>query len=254
MNIDQEKWLEARDLREFNQAIESAEKYYHDWKSTIYWGPVVREIARHTDGFGPIAARESVLRFPDGSVCLSTKSDYIDSVRALYSVRRTGGTDADGNVCGRIQLIPNTLWRALRCFPRRGYDFPIPEEYLNRIGGEMSLLVGPDWMWNETLPGEYNLSNLSVRVRFWRMLPASERAGFEAALMAWEKSVCDDHALGPVQARLKPGTLSFAKREVDFRIDASGANQDVLNWLVLSILNFGVEKHPVTEVRFAETA
>ncbi len=222
--------------------------------SKIYWSPVLKEIARYTDEFGHLAARDSVLKFPDGSICISTPCDLMDEHKAFSSLQlQTGGVDKDGNGSGRIQLT-GTGWRAIKSFSVRMYLLYLPYGYLERIGGEMRLLVGPARMWDETLPGEYNLSNLFVRVRFWRMLPASERAGFEAALMVWEKSVCEDHALGSVQARLKPGTLSFAKREVDFRIDASGANQDVLNWLVLSILNFGVEKHPVTEVRFAETA
>ncbi len=226
--------------------------YFNGNNSEIYWSPVLKEIIHYSDEFGRLAARDSVFKFPDGSICISAPSDLMEAYKAISPLKRTGGTDADGNVCGRIQLIPHTGWRALKFFPERRYHFSVPLEYLERIGGEMSLLVVPTDLQDGPLPGENKLPNLSVKVRFWRALPASERTGFQAALVAWEKSVCEDHALGPVQARLKFGTLSFAKREVIFRIDASGANQDVLNWLVISIVNFGVEKHPVTEVRFAE--
>ena len=116
----------------------------------------------------------------------------------------------------------------------------------------MMLLVVPTEWQDKVLPGEHNLANLSVTARFWRTLPVSEQENLEAALVAWEKSVNVDRALGPLQVRLLPGTMSFAKREVNFRVDVSGASQDVLNWLVISIVNFGAEKHPVTEIRFAE--
>ncbi|MDA8377601.1 MAG: hypothetical protein M0Z50_11220 [Planctomycetia bacterium] len=227
---------------------------YLERTSEIYWSHALKDIICYSEEFGRVAARDSVLKFPDGSICVSRPSDLRDAFNAIHPPEpRTGGIAEDGNVCGRIRLT-GASWRSLESFPNREYGFAMPYEYLERIGGEMGLLVAPALGQPAPSPGEHNLANLSVAVRFWRMLPASERAGFEAALMAWEKSVCEDRALGPVQARLKPGTLTFAKREISFRIDASGANQDVLNWLVISIVNFGVEKHPVTEVRFAETA
>lgn len=248
-----EKWRRDREASRLEG--ERRLNTHSAWMSDIYWSAILKEIARYTDEFGRLAARDSVLKFPDGSICISKQSDFLDALALVQSPQlRTGGIDEDGNICGRVQLVPHTGWRALKSFPERRYLFPVPLGYLERIGGEMSLLVVPTDLQDGQLSGEDNIANLSVAVRFWRMLPASERPGFEAALMAWEKSVCEDRALGPVQARLKPGTLTFAKREINFRIDASGANQDVLNWLVISIVNFGVEKHPVTEVRFAETA
>lgn len=247
-----EYWRRAKEASRLE--AERRLREYLERTSEIYWSYVLKEIIRYSEEFGHLAARDSVLKFPDGSICLSTPSDLADAFRLIQSSElRTGGIDEDGNVCGRVQLT-GACWRSLRPFPSREYGFAMPYEYLERVGGEMGLLVAPVFGQPAPSPGEHNLGNLSVRVRFWRMLPASERPGFEAALMAWEKSVCEDRALGPVQARLKPGTLTFAKREINFRIDASGANQDVLNWLVISIVNFGVEKHPVTEVRFAETA
>lgn len=225
---------------------------YCNRTSQIYWSPALKEIIRYSDEFGRLAARDSVLRFPDGSVCVSAPSDVMDAFNLIHSSQlKPGGVDADGNVRGRIPLT-GSGWRSLRPFLLRKYCLWLPYEYLDRIGGEVGLLVVPTDMQGGQLLGENNLLNVSVNVRFWRMLPASERTGFEAALAAWEESLCQDHALGPVEARLQPGTLSFAKREASFRIDARGGNQDVLNWLVLSILNFGAEKHPVNEVRFAE--
>jgi hypothetical protein len=251
------EFLERMRLRKEASRLEAERRrnIHSTWMSDIYWSVVLRDIARYTDEFKRIAARDSVLKFPDGSICINVQSDFMDAFKLLQSpVLRTGGTDADGNVCGRISLIPHTAWRALKCFPVRYYSFSVPAEYLERIGGEMSLMIAPTDLQDRIEPGEHNPADLSVGVRFWRKLPASERPGFEAALAAWEKSLCEEHALGAAHARLKPGTLGFANRDVNFRIDASGGNQDVLNWLVISIVNFGVEKHPVAKVRFGELA
>ena len=77
--------------------------------SDIYWSPVLREIASYSDAFVEIAKRDSVLKFPDGSICINVQSDFMDAFNAFSPLR----------LSGRIRLIPHTVWRAPKSFPAR---------------------------------------------------------------------------------------------------------------------------------------
>jgi len=212
------------------------------WASIIIWWPIVQAVEGYGPEFGRIVARSSVLRFADGSVCLSTHDDMMDAWNVLQPHREDG----------RLRVRQNTVFRSLKCFTQRSYQLLTTAEYFERIGDENDFLVTPTDCGDTIEAGEYTPEHLWVRVRFWKTPLASVQPAFIAALEAWEKSVVVDRVPGGLSTHVGLASVRFLKRWVIFRIDASHATQDVLNWLILSILNFGATQQPVSEIRFGE--
>ena len=212
------------------------------WLSLIVWWPIVQAVEGYGPEFGRIVARNSVLQFPDGSVCLSTHEDLMDAWSVLQPHREDG----------RMRVRQNTMFRSLKCFTQRSYQLLTTAEYFERIGDENDFLVTPTHFGDTIEAGECTPEHLWVRVRFWKTPLASLQPAFIAALEAWEKSVAADRVMGSSSAHVDLASVRFLKRWASFRIDVSHATQDVLNWLILSILNFGSTRQPVSEIRFGE--
>jgi hypothetical protein len=208
-----------------------------DLDHLIVWWPIVQAM----DGVDPrweaLREKPGVQTFPDGSL-QANRAVWAAVDTILTEYRRAG-----------LGMETNTCWRSLACWRRSVFRLSITEAYFDSIGGEMGLLVNPAWLTppqdSELLPQE-----LPVRVRFWQRITTEQRLHFSATIVAWKRSVEAVGVFAEGPARLL-SDIRFGAKSAEFVLDMSLSGQSTLNWLTLSILNFGAKHAPVTVVAYA---
>jgi hypothetical protein len=136
--------------------------------------------------------------------------------------------------------------------PKRFYWIQYPPDYQDRLKTECSFFGGESTV-SSPAPGEFDLANLSVAVLFRGRVGKGVRRAFTDAVAAWGRAAAQGGAFEDGPVTLASTGVTFTGARAQFRIDASRSGQDTVNWLTLTILDFGYDVHPVTDVRFGHT-
>ncbi len=133
----------------------------------------------------------------------------------------------------------------------RFYYIQYPESYQRKLKSENSFFAGRGLV-RPPSPGVYELDRLVVTVGFRSRPSRATRLAFADAITAWAQAAGEHGAFddGPV-ALASPG-VSFNGVRAWFQLDAGRSGQDTLNWLALTVLDFGEDVHTTTEIRCGE--
>jgi hypothetical protein len=195
------------------------------YTSFLIWWPIIEVVEGYDDRFCEIIRRNSVRRYPDGTICLDTTKDFLDAENILRKLRESG-----------FYIYQNTGFRSLKPFGDREYTLWTTGQYFERLGSEQGLIIAPVSATIE--PGEKSIYRLNVQVKWWKRSPAENvRKRFSEALDNWADSISKQGIFGEGAAKLHAGSLSFKKSWASFFIDVSNSGQHTVNWLTLSILN-----------------
>ncbi len=180
-----------------------------------------------------------VRRFPDGAIELNYTRLKVGEYHPLVPFISPGRIEGAGG------------FRSLGPFQSTGRLFSIQylADYQDRLKSEVGFLAGKGSPVPIS-PDEFELESLSIHAYFLRRLNQSVRLDFTRAIAEWGNRVAIKGAFddGPIQLA-SPG-ITFSGVHAHFTIDASRSGQDTLNWLTLTILDFGYEVHVVTWVWF----
>lgn len=185
----------------------------------------VPDLASHLDEIKKIAQRHGY--FPDGSLfiegenCCERLADFryrlALGVAGVWQPKGFGGLKEFGGK---------------HCFVWYTND------YRDRLGEEDLQIRSPnEVVWPK--PPAYRVDDLLITVVFRRKPSMEVQLRFAECIGEWSQQVATQglHGEGPI--KLTTPQIEFRKKLAQFRIDASQSGQDTLNWLVLSVLNFG---------------
>jgi hypothetical protein len=193
-------------------------------------------LSGHLDEIRAISKRHGY--FPDGSLfiegenCLERLADFIYrhalGVAGVWQPKGFGGLKEFGGK---------------HCFVWYTND------YRDRLGEEDLQIRSPnEVIWPE--PPTYCLSDLLITVVF-RGKPSTEmQLRFAECIGAWSHHVSSQGFNGEGAIKLIASQIEYRKKVAQFRIDASQSGQDTLNWLVLTVLNFGYAFSLVSNIFF----
>ncbi|SIN91567.1 hypothetical protein SAMN05444166_1595 [Singulisphaera sp. GP187] len=98
------------------------------------------------------------------------------------------------------------------------------------------------------------VDRLRILVMFARRVVRDTRRAFARELLSWAESVADRGILGDGPAALAGDRVTFDGLGAEFHVDLSRSGSATLNWLILSILNFGRESRMVQGVAVGKKA
>jgi hypothetical protein len=212
-----------------------------DLPNTLIWTPIRHVVESIDPKFKEFLRKPSIRSFPDGTAYLEGDTDVLMMHNLLLPHKQAR----------RLRIRENTQFRSISVFPKTKYCLLITGEYFEQIGGEQDLIACPTSLGEPQL-GENHPEHLLVRVRFWGGLPKEARSPFYKAMIAWADSVGTQGIFGEGPAYLFPDSFLFNRRWASFSIDVSGAGQNTLNWLTLSILNFAAKGDYVSWIRYGD--
>ena len=147
--------------------------------------------------------------------------------------------------CGVCQ--PNG-YGSIDPFPNKAYRIYYTKDYSESLGDLVFVIAFPS-MWKcETK--DYRLENLMISVGFYKKPSDEAKSCFAACLSNWFQSVSEQGVFGEGPIKPVSTELEFRGRLAQFRIDVSRSGQDTLNWLLLTVLNFGYAVSAVTDFIF----
>lgn len=206
-------------------------------RSYLVWWPIVEVLEEYDPTVRDILSRRQVKCFPDRSVCLS-EAGQIQSFWDRLHLYCQGG----------LMLRENTLYRALGCFPYRSFQLLTTWDYFDRIGGEQDFLVIPTDFMPAIAPNELRPEELRCIVQFCHRPSKQIVHKLDDACQHWSVSTRDGSSFeGPGEFRAGSVRASGRAR-CSFTVDVSQSGQDSVNWLILSLLNFGATVSPISEI------
>jgi len=94
---------------------------------------------------------------------------------------------------------------------------------------------------------DYDLQNFLVTIGMSKKPSEEDSQKLTKLLAGWFESVSTQGLFGEGCIKSASREIVFRGRLAQFRVDASNSGQDTLNWLLLSVLNFGYSNIPVQE-------
>ena len=122
------------------------------------------------------------------------------------------------------------------------------EDYREILGEDDLRISFPDKGYPET---NYHLRDLAISVVFKRKCSEQVRQRFAQWIGEWEQQVVTKGISGEGPIRLASPGIGYQGRLAQLRVDVSQSGQATLNWLLLSVLDFGYSVSPVTNFVFA---
>jgi hypothetical protein len=144
------------------------------------------------------------------------------------------------------ELIAWTQFRSLPPFPKGLYQLIYTGEYYERAG-QRGFVVVPT-AYGPTSGGEDNLIDLCVSVGFRRRQNKESMRLFAEVVRSWSESASASGLFEEGPAFLAVPDMQFQGLRAQFRLDVSRSGQSTLNWLVLLVLDYGMEVNPVTSL------
>jgi hypothetical protein len=233
-----------------NETKTIAQKTY----CTLLIKPVLKIMEKHLsdfskflDGIKQDAERHGY--FPDGTLMVEGGDSFHRLWNAICASRRmengvptpnllAHGIWQPNGFVGLEKLQNESKYYAL--FYTRDYDESL---------GELGFFIGFPEMWKNTTK-DYDLKNLQISVVFKRKASLETRRRFMQCLANWYSLVSQKGIFGEGPIKLISREIEFRGRLAQFRIDVSTSGQDTLNWLLISVLNFGYEVSKVTDFIF----
>lgn len=196
----------------------------------------VPNLSAHLDEIRRISQRHGF--FPDGSLfiegedCLERLADFIYrhalGVAGVWQPKGFGGFKEFG---GKLCIVWYT------------------NDYRESLGEEDLQIRSPnEAVW--PIPPSYQLHDLLITVVFRRKPSKEVQIRFADCIRIWSQEVAIRGLNGEGAIKLVTSEIEFRKKLAQFRIDASRSGQDTLNWLVLSVLNFGYAVSLVSDFFF----
>jgi hypothetical protein len=178
---------------------------------------------------------QSVRTYPNGAVQI----EGVTAESELLTILR------QEEVLGK-ELIAWTQFRSLPPFPKGIYQLIYTGEYYERTG-QRGFVVVPT-AYGPTSGGEDNLIDLCVSVGFRRRQTNESMRLFADLVRSWSESASASGVFGEGPAFLAVPDVRFQGLRAQFRLDVSSSGQSTLNWLLLLVLDYGMEVDPVTRL------
>lgn len=203
--------------------------------------PALTRLVRQSDAYRKcveqiINGPEPAYRYPDGSLQIEGGG----AVQYFFATRLRGG-DMTG-----VEF--NTLFRSLAPFSMRQFRLWYEASYRKKLGRQ-DFLISPGVSFPES-PGEHELRELLVTVAFVRKPAPNVMRGFAEVVSQWSHSVASSGMFGEGPVTIPTPELAFQGSRAQFTIDASRSGQNTLNWLTLTVHNFGRLVATVAGVHF----
>ncbi len=179
------------------------------------------------------------LQFPDGSLCITEDCEKHIVFTELANVSNTLGYTA----CG------TTTFRSLAPFTPCQYTLFYDAKYSSKFGEEC-MVVTP-MPTHQELPSERALDRLSVFVEFRRSTTQDTIRQFSRMLSKWIDSVSRNGVFGEGPVQEISETVEFGRYGASFYFSASQTGPNTINWLILTVLNFGCDFATVDAIRLA---
>jgi hypothetical protein len=144
------------------------------------------------------------------------------------------------------ELIAWTQFRSLPPFPKGLYQLIYTGEYFERAG-QRGFVVVPT-AYGPTSGGEDNLIDLCVSVGFRRRQNNESMRLFAEVVRSWSESASASGVFEEGPAFLAVPDMQFQGLRAQFRLDVFSSGQSTLNWLVLLVLDYGMDVNPVTAI------
>jgi hypothetical protein len=182
-----------------------------------------------------------LLWFPDGSLQAGA-SDVVRPYWARCLPREVG------------DLVSSyTFFSSLPSFPRRTHSMLVSAKYQRRLMGFTFGVMPIKWE-RDSSPASLDLSNLTVTAAFVRPLRQTQAASLRDTLVDWSRCLGGRGILRDGPVRLISAGINVHDRRAQFVVDANLGGQDTLNWLVLTLLSFGIKVFPIFGVVFDDVA
>lgn len=182
-------------------------------------------------------------RFPNGAV----EIDFTTAGDELWGVFRACADTAQAwGFEGRGIYPPIGPFSSYRRF-----CIQYSSDYQKKFASEVSFSAGRG-QYRPPSAGEYELDRLEVVVGFRRKPPRAARRALAAAVAGWAEAAGERGAFDDGPIALASAGVSFNNVRAWFRVDARRSGQDTLNWLALTLLDFGEDVHTVIGVDFGE--
>jgi hypothetical protein len=186
---------------------------------------------------------DAIRWFPDGGLLIRGDCDKGWQVNQLWRMM------AENGLFGRH--IENNIMIASICsMPTQIYRLLYPDYYKEKLGGKGVFIVCPGVSTHLAHLSKGQLESLSVAVKFHSRVTRDVARAFVDMLCRWSSTVSRSGIFGEGSAFLRSGGATFQGLRVSFQIDVSRSGQNTINWLSLLILEFGLNRHPVTVVRY----
>ena len=176
--------------------------------------------------------------YPDGTLLIEGGDSYL-KLRSLLIKEQLF---ASGGIWG------GPSFASVEPFPRKSYKVWYTAEYAESLGEIDFNVIYPRM---HTFPtSDYQISNLLITVVFKRRPSQKTKHKVAEFLSAWFQSVTDVGLFGDGPIRKVSEDVLFRGERAQFRLDGSRSGQDTLNWLLVSVLNFGYEVSAVEQFVF----
>ncbi len=209
----------------------------------ILWKPALDIAVAQSDELRSLLSSENnvlgAFWFPDGSVAVK-RTEAAEEVLLWL-----GCLELQNN---RTMFWKNTLFRSPLPAHYRRYQIISPIEYFERTG-EMGPVVAPTPLCPER---DVDMQKLTVRVQFAKILKSMQVGCFTRKLQQFQELLRKDEIFKPAFLTLELSSLVFKSKQAEFAIGAVNSRQDIINWLTLTILNFGYEVFPVVDISYGE--
>jgi hypothetical protein len=182
---------------------------------------------------------EPIRVYPDGTL-------QVDGAKSYRFWNFLVGAELLGTV-----LTNQTMFRSLAPFRPRLYRLVYTHDYSRLLGGEADFVAGSADGKPE-LPGERVLDDLGVTVVFRRRASREVMKRLATVIREWARTVSNQGMFGEGPASLVSPQMAVDGRQASFRVNVESSGQNTLNWLILTILQFGHEVAPVHGVLFAD--
>jgi hypothetical protein len=191
-------------------------------------------VVGYLEGLKHIGARaEAFYEYPDGSTQVEGPTVGDDLWKLVPAEQR-------------LEVNLNSYFRSLATFPTKLYELWYTADYAKKLGDSGFRVV--------TKPGaprreDYDLERLRVTVALRRKPRPKVLERLAEWLTAWFRGVCQRGMFeeGPADG-ISAEMEIWSSRVAQFTIDVHRSGQSTLNWLSLSLLNFGYQVTPITDV------
>ena len=183
---------------------------------------------------------ERSVTYPDGSLLLEAGGSF-EKLEQMIIQNQLMGEGGIWQPHGFASLEP---------FPDRIYMTWYTTEYRESLG-ELDLGIWDPKL--HTYPSkDYRVEDLQISILFAQAAGERTRTRLAACLCTWFNSVDKEGMFGEGPISKASDELVFRGRLAQFRLDASRSGQDTLNWLFLTVLNFGYEVNIIQDFLFSQ--
>ena len=175
--------------------------------------------------------------YPDGTLLIEGGDSYL-KLRSLLIKEQLF---AHGGIWG------GPAFESVEPFSRKAYKMWYTVEYAESLRDDFNVIFPR----MHTFPtSDYQISNLLITILFKRKPSQKVKKQFGEFLGQWFQSVANLGLFGEGPITKASDEVTVRGQVAQFRLDASKSGQDTLNWLLVSVLNFGYEVSAVEQFVF----